>query len=566
MNEQSVHFEELDFKTQCDLVSQSPLSEKGDYIIRSQDPGQLIVSLAPEELLLIAKESDEDTVPELLSYANTKQIIFFGDMLIWQKDTISKQKFLDYLSSLLEADITKLFEWLTIVDHEALLVGFKKLITIYKTYDIDDTVEERFKDSLVFTLDGYYYIRVEENNFDIIKRSLETLYSNSPRIYINLLEGVLSESLPVTQETAYTHRQERLNEKGFPEPEEAYRIYKPLTIKELSALEKRDPLTWKNISLANIEQNNENLFIKKHTNTLFFDDVLLSLMKSKMHIKDSIQQELFSLANKIVAIAGMEYSDQKALKKGIEQAHSFINIGLEYLSKKDILTAQKIIVEHWLEDIFRIGYTYLTSLREKTLEIFSVSPFNSVESFTRFLEDPLQGIIRGALKKIPLYYKGGGSSLDIDYRNFNDLDEIQKTVQSVQGLLWIFDMLKSKDPFWNKTVFPHQQTTGEITLNTLVLTMFINFVTDRNHLLNSITVKRFKLFLKNCDCFKKKELSIPEKKYRQDFVALLMDTKDTLFGTTTLINILNKSREEYFSLFSNDSFDQRFLSFFLLKN
>ena len=119
-------FEELGFEEQCKKVFETPISQKGDLIVRSQDPVRLVNSFSAEELYLTIREMDGSNIPEVIQYANTDQLQFIADFECWQSDQISEEGFLRWLQYLIEAGDAKVLQWLVTPDFEALIAGLKK--------------------------------------------------------------------------------------------------------------------------------------------------------------------------------------------------------------------------------------------------------------------------------------------------------------------------------------------------------------------------------------------------------------------------------------------------------
>jgi len=76
---QNDNFEDYPFEKQCEIVKKSPFSEKAELILRSQFPDEIIEHIGPENFYIIARSADKEFLPELLSYADTDQLLFFTD-------------------------------------------------------------------------------------------------------------------------------------------------------------------------------------------------------------------------------------------------------------------------------------------------------------------------------------------------------------------------------------------------------------------------------------------------------------------------------------------------------
>ncbi|HTL47513.1 MAG TPA: DUF6178 family protein, partial [Verrucomicrobiae bacterium] len=220
-------FESLGPEEQLKVFSKSSIKERGDLILHAHEPLKLTQALSNEELYLITREMDPEERSEVIRYANLRQLFFISDIDCWQRDQISPKGFIQWLEILRQADEAKLFSWLLEMDFEALVAGFQKFVRVLKP-EWEYAVDEVLGDQPYFTLDRLYYILVEEENFETVRRAFEVLYENHKGRYAAILEGILGEMEYEVEETAYRKREVRLSDQGFPDYETAVVIYNPL--------------------------------------------------------------------------------------------------------------------------------------------------------------------------------------------------------------------------------------------------------------------------------------------------------------------------------------------------
>ena len=90
-------FEEMNFDEQKEVFRKSAFSEKGDLLLRSQDPEQLAQALSCEEMYLMTRGMDLDLRSEILRYANLNQLFFMSDLDCWKKDRVDVKNFMEWL-------------------------------------------------------------------------------------------------------------------------------------------------------------------------------------------------------------------------------------------------------------------------------------------------------------------------------------------------------------------------------------------------------------------------------------------------------------------------------------
>ena len=196
---------------------------------------KLTRSLSQEELYILIKDMDVDERAEVLKFAAPSQLLFITDMDCWKGDRIDDKSLTCWLESLLRAGPKVLMSWLRDLDYETLVAGLKKIITVVKP-EREYAVDEILGDVPCFTLDDNYFIAVQSQDLEIVRQVFQVLFENHRGRYIAIMEGVLSEIDDQIEDEAYCVREARLAARGFPDPESAWRIYRPLTREEFDQL------------------------------------------------------------------------------------------------------------------------------------------------------------------------------------------------------------------------------------------------------------------------------------------------------------------------------------------
>ncbi len=436
-------FDELNLEEQERIFHQSPFREKGELLLRSHNPVRLAQSLSHEELYLVTREMDLEERGEIIRYASLPQLFFLSDIDCWKGDRVNREGFRLWLETLEKSDEQKLLAWLLAMDYETVVSGLKGLIRVMKP-EREYAFDELLRDSPYFTLDEQYFILVEEENIETVRRAIEILYENHRGRYAAILEGILGELDYEVEEEAYRKREMRLADRGFPDPATARQIYRPLTKKEY------DEFPRKNLNPGRREGEFEgpapDYPLLWSPERFFLDDVFLSLREESREVQEQVQEELAWLSNKVIACEGIDFASEERVRRGVERARRFVNIGLELLSGRDLLRAREILRERWLELIFRGGVSRLIEVRERAAEIPRSRWGSSQKLFLGFLDPPYEFIFRGLLKTVPEAYDPEVRDHVDSLRDFKTTDEVTKTERAVLQVEKLHELLDRRFP------------------------------------------------------------------------------------------------------------------------
>lgn len=434
-------FDSLDIEQQIKVFAQSPISEKGDLILRSHEPDKLTRSLASEELYLIMKEMDTDERAELVKYANLDQLFFISDIDCWNKDRINTASFIQWLETLQRADEKRLFAWLMSMDYETIVAGLQKFVRVLKP-EWEYAADELLGDEPYFTLDRFYYIIVDEENLETVQRAFELLFENHRGRYTAIVEGILSEVEDIVEDEAYYRREGRLSERGFPDFETAMKVYAPLDRKGFEEFELKKKEYVKTPGEAS--SGNPNYLVLWQLQPLFLDKVLPALGEKDPEALEGAYEELAWLCNKLVVCHGMDFTSEGKVRWNVERARSLLSLGLELLSEGDIARASEILRTRWLETVFRFSVGQLYALRDDMQRIVREYWKSDIKILLEFLEPPYEFIARGLLERIPLAYDFNQTDNVYHLREFQSPEDLRRARLSVLQLKQIHVFLKEK--------------------------------------------------------------------------------------------------------------------------
>jgi len=416
----------LDAREVAELALRLPAAQRLELLLHAPKPMRLVRSLPDSELYLTLREvGPADGLP-LLALASAEQITHLLDLESWRGDRFDAARAGGWVAVLLEAGEPTLRRFLRSVDDDMLALLVQQWMRVREIEsdepaDIHGTGETEAGDErgLVSPDAHHRFSPVVPEHGRAVHLVARMLYTEMPRRYeLALLSAV--RTLPSErEEEALRWRQSRLEEHGFPPPDEALSVYAPpaghglrpatpqaagddpvLPVAPLRILDSRSPLVAAMNGLSDAAR------------------VL-------------VLHELLSVANKILVADGADTGDPGSHRGAIEKGAGYVEIALEARGLDDPVRAGTALSEMSVLDLFREGYAKATDLRQRArLEIASgwaAAHTGAIE----LLDPPIRERVRALLAPRPLY-------LEIDedgrakVRSFRSLEEIEETRVAVE--------------------------------------------------------------------------------------------------------------------------------------
>ena len=163
----------------------------------------------------------------LLESATPEQRVAAVDLDCWEGGRPVPERFFEWIDALDEAGTDTLVRAFEELDLELWLLLFKRMAT-FRFLPPGDWAE-------LPTLDGVVGIEAQSSeDEDRVLRILRTAFSESPEHYWQFVIGSMNESPAECHEEAAAKQRGRLLELGFPERGQAMRVYRPLSLDEIT--------------------------------------------------------------------------------------------------------------------------------------------------------------------------------------------------------------------------------------------------------------------------------------------------------------------------------------------
>lgn len=556
------------------IVSMTP--EKAlNAILDSPQPAALVHSFPEEDFYFLIHDIGLEDSHLLLSLASDKQWEYIVDLEVWEKDKIEIQSITRWLDLLFKVDPNRFIKWF--LHQKTDFVEsylFKNIEVIVRETDQDPSeIGDEF-----FTYDDTFYVRFLDETFDrepgehesgktikkqrdaFLAQFFETLAAFDHVTYQNVLMES-SHVIPAeSEEEAYRQRNVRLAEKGFLPYEEAIGIYQPLKAQDF---EKQSPKF-----TATDPERKLYLPVPLYSAGMLEKESLFTDALKRIEIDDvldQVQTEFAGLCNQIIAADQKNIRERDELKRIVQKACGYLNVGLEQLTEEDseldVNRSTALIQSYPLSNIFKVGYGLALELKWRAEKWRKKSWFEKEGLLLSFWGEDWLGVLGGLLIKRPLFYDNYKTG--VLYREFISMEDIKKTENDLNEII-AFDELLSR-----MTIQLDLVANGLITYKNLVLTLWVSYYLGLPEEPLSITLDEFKLFFDDLWAGKAKP-----RKTSQSMKKLFLNWFSVRTGLTpheisqslgqTLENLFIELESAYGKVSKKD-LDQRYISLFLIE-
>lgn len=541
-----------------------------DMILEAPSPATLVQSFPDQDLyFLMHKIGVHDFLP-ILAMATSAQWEYILDVEVWNNDRLDILAMTHAFGWLFQADPKRLLRWIITEKPDFFEFYLQKNMTLF-IREHDEWMPEDFDDYI--TLDDKFYFRFPERPDsqdptlpldlpvdapELIEKMMRALAEMDLSVFHGLLLETGSVLSAETEEEQFRLKNIRLAEKGFLPPHEAVGIYQPT---DLSRLRKRPA----SVRARHIFDPEIPLPPQVFTQFIQGDDLFVrSLELLDLDFRFQLHSEMAALSNKIISADRARVREPNDIKKIIQKATAYLSLGLEVILQRDIRLepARDLLVEYYLEDIFRTGSRAGIQLKAKAGTWYKASFMKKTSLPLSFLGETYLGVIGGLLLDRPLFYDNFQEG-EL-YRHFKTLVDIRTTDQALDQIIHI-DRILGQLPL-DITSF----TQGVLTYKSLILTLWA-----RNRLgldrakcsLNPIELSRFRPFF--ADLFSSKKPGKIDDLKSHDltlWVAQILECRDEQLPgpfLAVLADLIQEIEQEYGTV-NFRQVDPRFIPHFLL--
>jgi len=383
-----------------------PPGEKAALMAGDPDGAQLTRAMRPQELYWLFKEAGDQNAVKLLGMATPEQSLFILDMEIWRGWTFQEDKAVEYLGYLLGGSEEHFLELLPHLDFNllSLFLG-RELIVAGGVGDLN-TDEERRTD-WDHSFDDVYLLKFSNpQHAQTIGTFLERICRLDNPLYMALMESVSGEIDIESEEECYRLKSGRLADLGFPPHDEALEIYSRI-----------NPATFTPGHNKVLQRTGEAATLPA---TISAGN---TFMERVMRLVDSelFRMELNYLINTALVADQAHLADTEQMKSVVERVYGYLNIALEQLCEGDETRATEVLAGEYLKSLFQLGFSIVLGLK------FRADRLTDANYAT---DKALSGLKRAR----PLYYRGFDPDGIDGYREFREMQDVQKVSAFLTGL------------------------------------------------------------------------------------------------------------------------------------
>lgn len=360
---------------QVQLVVDDPLT-----LDTRDDASELVRALPVQSFVAVARKlRDEERLDLVLPYATPEQITGLFDLDAWTRDRLAIPRARAWLDRIVDAyeqaevERGRLTELLHDTDPELWILATAAATAIaeFDEPDDDERRQQVMEDMAVLhtweTPDGFSIIGVPDNEVGrMTLRVLSAIYEDNMVEGRKLISAIKWSVHNEVEEELLRWRKGRLADLGFPEWDEAMRLFTPLArdaVTGRSAPDDETPLAHVPTDLPPAQLGRLGTDILRRVMQRLDDDEY-----------DLRLREFLLLANELMAAQRFEPGDETLQERAVGQAQATLNLGCELLltgepqDDPENYIAERI-AKVGLRKLFRFGYGPLAKLRKAALAL-----------------------------------------------------------------------------------------------------------------------------------------------------------------------------------------------------
>lgn len=338
----------LSLDEQVALVCDSPIARRAELLDLATEPERLIPALPPAELVFVAKSVGIGDAGWLLAHASPEQIRTCFDLDAWRGDFPDLGRQAEWLRSVAEAGDDALLRAIHATDLELLVLQVQARATVFLKASDDDWSPPPG----ALTLDGQFHLLPRRTTDDLeeIMGMLEALFQQDYWLYFRLLQGAIWETASDAEEWALRWRSGRLQDLGFPPPDEAKRIYAWVHQERLAELP--EATTGPEVGEWPLPVWLPSLpVVGDEAHALFRALARLTEPERRPRL-----YAFLALANRVAVADGLPLGDAETLPVALEKAAVMASRGLVFLARQHGLEPSEVLRRISIERLFRVGF------------------------------------------------------------------------------------------------------------------------------------------------------------------------------------------------------------------
>lgn len=339
---------ELSSDALATLVCETPLARRAELLSLLPAPEDVVPRLPEAELCFTLKAIGLADAAWLLELASEEQVVAGLDLDAWRGDVPDLEALDAWMAALADTRSNVRLRGVRALDPELVVHFLKQRVEVILKPDDDEGWQPP---EGAQTLEGHFWLRARREGDDLagVLAILRALFEKEYWTYFRLLQGVIWELDTENQEWALRWRRGRLEDLGFPTPDEALEIYGHLPQEALARLPETGAAfgaqPWAlPVWLPSLPAGPGAAF-----------SVFRAVSELEPEERESFFYSLVALANRVAVADRMPLGDPESIPGAIEKAARYASQGLDFVAGKNGLSPVETLRRVPLQRLFRVG-------------------------------------------------------------------------------------------------------------------------------------------------------------------------------------------------------------------
>jgi uncharacterized protein DUF6178 len=318
---------------------------RGEFLMLVDRPEEVVPLLSEAELVQTVRAGGMSDAAWLLEIATPEQRVACFDLDCWATNELVVPRVEEWLDALMEAGRPTLLNGLQEMDLEVLILALRAETQLTIVGKEDEPPPGHY------TPDGVVYFGFADGASPArVTEITGALHEHDPALYWRLVYGFLFEPAADCEEDALRWRTNRLQDLGFPDREQAMRVYRPLPTEKVA--EWTPPASSGALVGA--------ISLPRQLRGSLLGEALMALPIERAA---DVLGYVLGVANSLAVADGLSLSDSESVPRALEKAVRGIDAGLRELARTRAQPPEQILDHTAPLDLFRVGATADPSLR-----------------------------------------------------------------------------------------------------------------------------------------------------------------------------------------------------------
>jgi hypothetical protein len=401
-------------------LSSTAVKQYVDQLLSAANAADLVHALTPVELIVMLKEVP-DMRPLLLQLAQPEQIRLVLDLDCWYKDHLQSERILEWMEELRRSGFDTFTQMLAELDAELLVAFLRHYLRVQATLPPEEEDEPRtYDEALVNELYRAEFIDPEGPHNDRVHHLLNFMRAADLDQYNRLMQAAMWEQDSELLEWAYRWKSGRLQDEGFPEYYEALEHHHLIDLQQLapaSSIVLDSPAPPESAAEVGIVPAYAWSFTPSGSS---LERAMAGDFSAE--VIERLCWEMVALCNRALIYNQVDFADATAVRACFERVHAYLNIGMDYLGRRDKQPLFYLLNHYALSLIYQVGFTLVMHLHGQATRLqHHLTQHTGVR---RAYPQLITCVLQGLLLPQPKMFRGLLQPGAVGYSDFRTLRDI----------------------------------------------------------------------------------------------------------------------------------------------